>query len=81
MPRFFADPSAITEGTVTLAGEDAHHISYALRMAVGDEITVTDGEGHAYLCRLSAMDGVRVLAEILRPIDDDVESPDRTSVV
>ncbi len=75
MPRFFVDPSAIGEESVTLTGEDARHISYALRMAVGDEITVTDGVGHAYRCRLSLLDGTSVSAEILSPIDDEVESP------
>lgn len=75
MPRFFVTPAAIDGTSVTITGEDAHHISYALRMAVGDEITVTDGDGHAYLCRLSALDGTVVSAEILSAIDAPVESP------
>ena len=55
MPRFFVEESAIKEDKITLVGDDAHHISYALRMAVGDELTVTDGKGHAYLCRLDCI--------------------------
>lgn len=75
MPRFFVEDSAIKENVITLTGDDAHHISYALRMAVGDEITVTNGKGRAYLCRLAAMDGVTVEAEILGEADDRTESP------
>lgn len=75
MPRFFVEGSAMGEGCVTLTGDDAHHISYALRMAIGDEITVTDGKGHAYRCRLTAMDGVTVEAELLDAVDDGTESP------
>lgn len=75
MPRFFVEEAAIEDARVTLTGDDAHHVSYALRMAVGDEITVTDGKGHTYLCRLAAMDGVTVEAEILDTVDDSTESP------
>ena len=75
MPRFFAQGSSIKEGCVTITGEDAHHISYALRMAVGDEITVADGAGSTYLCRIARMDGTTVSAEILSKVDDLAESP------
>ena len=75
MPRFFVSPAAFTENTVRLSGEDAHHISYSLRMAVGDEITVANGEGGVYLCRISAMDGVSVLADIVAPVTQRGESP------
>ena len=58
MPRFFLDhPTALGE-TITLAGDDAHHISYALRMAEGEEITVTDSEGKGFLCRLCQIPGL-----------------------
>ena len=75
MPRFFVSPDAFSEGTVCLSGEDAHHISYSLRMAVGDEITVADGEGQVYLCRITAMDGTSVCAALLAPVAEQGESP------
>ena len=64
MPRFYIDPPA--GDTVILEGEDARHISRSLRMAVGEEITLCDGAGTDYLCRLSAMDSQTVTAQILR---------------
>ncbi len=75
MPRFFVDQSAISDGRVTLGGADAHHISYALRMAVGEEITVSDSEGQSYLCRLCALDGETVFAEIVAPLSGNGEPP------
>ena len=75
MPRFFVQGSAITDTHVTLTGDDAHHISFALRMAVGDELTVSDGAGGLYLCRITGMDGVTVVAEILSKASDTAESP------
>ena len=43
MPRFFVDIDQINNGTVTINGDDAHHISRSLRMAVGETVTVCDG--------------------------------------
>ncbi|MBQ3242181.1 MAG: 16S rRNA (uracil(1498)-N(3))-methyltransferase [Oscillospiraceae bacterium] len=63
MPRFYIDPP--TGDTVVLEGENARHISRSLRMAVGEELTLCDGAGTDYLCRLSAMDGQTVTAQIL----------------
>ena len=65
MPRFFIKESVTPDSSVTLSGDDAHHISYSLRMAVGDEISVIDGEGNGYLCTLSSLDGTSVTARVL----------------
>lgn len=75
MPRFFVDSSKIGEGSLLIEGEDARHISYSLRMAVGDTVTVSDGEGTDYECRIAAMDGETVRAEILHTHPGATESP------
>ena len=75
MPRFFIKESVNPDRPVILSGDDAHHISYSLRMAVGDEISVIDGEGHGYLCTLSSLDGTCVTANVLSPLDGTGESP------
>ncbi len=53
MPRFFAETSAIGKEYITITGDDAYHIARSLRMAVGDELTVSDGRGTEYICTLS----------------------------
>lgn len=45
MPRFFVEPSAFAGDTVTLSGDAHRHISLSLRMAVGDTLILSDGEG------------------------------------
>ncbi len=65
MPRFFVAPEQISDRTVTITGDDAYHISRALRMAAGEEITVTDGCGTDYRCRLEEFLPDRVCAVIL----------------
>lgn len=77
MPRFFIDGDAVCGDTVVIEGENAHHISYSLRMAVGDEITVCDGNGKEYLCRLSFLDGKKVEARVESISDGKGESPVR----
>ena len=75
MPRFFIKTTAQLGDTLALTGDDAHHISYSLRMAAGEEITVTDALGCSYLCRLQSLDGVSVIAEVLSPLETTGESP------
>ena len=53
MPRFFVSPEDIEENSIKIAGDDARHIARSLRMAVGDSITVADGEGGIFSCRLT----------------------------
>ena len=77
MPRFFLSAPMTVGDTVTLTGDDAKHISYSLRMAAGEEVTLLDGEGGVYRARLSALDGTAVEAEILNALPAEAESPVR----
>ena len=44
MPRIYLDKNEITGDVAVITGEDAKHISRSLRMKVGDEVTLCDGE-------------------------------------
>ncbi len=65
MPRFFVLPDAIGEKEILIEGDDAYHIARALRMAVGDIITVADGRMNEYLCRLTHIRDSECLCEIV----------------
>ena len=65
MPRFFIDKSGIEDSSLFILGDDARHIARSLRMAVGDEITVCDGEGMEYTARLSKIRDDRCDADII----------------
>ncbi len=75
MPRFFVDNGAVCENKITISGEDSRHIARALRMAVGDEITVSDMSGKEYLCRLSRIRDEESECEILEVREGASESP------
>ena len=75
MPRFFLDKADISDREATIIGGDAFHIARSLRMAVGDEITVSDGEGAVYSCRLTDIKDERCVAEICEKIEAVGELP------
>ena len=55
MPRFFVTEENIREDKIFICGEDAYHIARALRMAVGESVTVSDGKGEEYICHLTTI--------------------------
>lgn len=74
MPRFFVEPHQVQDGTVIIEGENARHISLALRLAVGEHITVCDGT-FVYDCELSFFDGQTVKADVKTASSIDTEPP------
>lgn len=70
MSRFFVEP--FSGDTVTLTGQEAHHIARVLRMRAGDELTLCDGAGTDYVCRILTADG-EVHAQVLyrRPSESE----------
>ena len=75
MPRFFVKKEKITDNIGKISGDDARHIARSLRMAVGDIITVSDGEGNEYQASLSKIRDEECLFEIQSVSQSDSESP------
>lgn len=65
MPKFFVPKESIENNIAKIEGKDAFHIARSLRMAVGDNIYVSDGEGHDYLAALTDIKDDLCTAEIL----------------
>ena len=64
MPKFFVDKNNIHNDKIIISGENAHHISRSLRMAVGEHIVVSDMEGYDYACILDSFTDTTVTAKI-----------------
>lgn len=75
MPRFFVCADQISDGIVTVLGEDAHHISRSLRMAVQERILVCDLQKNEYVCELTEFLPDCVKARILEMRTCSAESP------
>ena len=52
MHRFFVEQEQISEKQITIMGQDAHHINHVLRMRIGEEVLVSDGENMEYVCSI-----------------------------
>lgn len=75
MPRFFIRGDQVDGGTVTILGDDAHHISRSLRMAAGEHITVCDMQKNEYECVLTEFLPDCVRATVLSHTHSDTEPP------
>lgn len=77
MPRFFIRANQISKEdgvkTILIEGDDAHHISRSLRMAVGEKIEVCDMQKKVYSCTLSAFTDTQVYARVDSERDSDTE--------
>lgn len=51
MPRFFIAGTNLAGGMAILRGRDAEHVR-VLRLRPGEELTICDGEGTDYKCRV-----------------------------
>ena len=59
MPRFFTEQ--VDDEKAIITGEDAKHIIKALRMTVGEQVVVCDGEQRDYQCEIESItDEVRL---------------------
>ena len=74
MPRFFVEPSAVSEDRIVLTGDNAHHAAYSLRLAPGERIKVCD-QKTAYLCEMVSFDSETATARILSASPVDTEPP------
>lgn len=75
MPKFFVRQDQIKENEITVLGDDAFHISRALRMAKGEMIEISDMQGIQYKCILKEFNPDSVVAEIISRFQLDNEPP------
>ena len=60
MARFFVTPEELEQNMVALTGENAQHAK-VLRLKIGEEVLLCDGEGREALCRMASADEAEIL--------------------
>ena len=53
MRRFYAPPEQFQADAVELSAEETRHLRNVLRLTIGDEVHVFDGEGREFLCEIT----------------------------
>jgi 16S rRNA (uracil1498-N3)-methyltransferase len=68
--RFFAPPGAFDTNakTANLAGDEARHLRDVLRLTVGDEIFLFDGDGHEYRCTIKEVERASSSVEVIEEV-------------
>jgi 16S rRNA (uracil1498-N3)-methyltransferase len=69
--RFFIKQKSIQQQTITLSGEEHHHLSRVSRARPGEKVWLFDGEGTNYLARIKAIGKNRTELLILEKMDKD----------
>lgn len=77
MPRFFVSSELISEDKVRIIGGDVNHIRNVLRMQRGDTLTVCDGMGNDYECRISELERDEIALDIESTAPSASELPQR----
>ena len=79
MRRFFCEN--ITQGTATITGDDAHHISRVLRMKAGDALSLCDGAGNEYDAVITSVSPEAVVCALGERHASEAESPVRVTLL
>lgn len=58
MHHFFVNPSQVDEEgkKIIIRGSDVNHIRNVLRMKVQEDMLISDGQGHDFMCRIAAFE-------------------------
>ncbi|MGL5014238.1 MAG: 16S rRNA (uracil(1498)-N(3))-methyltransferase [Bacteroidales bacterium] len=71
--HIFYTPEILT--TLELSEEESQHCNRVLRMVEGDEVMVTDGDGHFYRSVITRAHHKRTSVEIVETINEEISRP------
>ena len=73
MNRFYTTPDNIIGDIISITGSDVNHIKNVLRMSIGDNIVICNGQGKDCYCIINKISDIEVKATILSTSDTDTE--------
>ena len=77
MQHFFVTPEQVKEEKIYIEGSDVNHIKNVLRMKVGEELQISDGNNKKYLCAIESMTSEEVCLVIEEEQSADNELPSK----
>ena len=78
MYQFFVNKDQIDDKSVIIEGNDVNHIKNVLRMKVGEEINISNGEdGREYRCGIVSFEEDRIVCELRFIKEDSHELPSK----
>lgn len=77
MQHFFVTPDQVKEPCIYLEGSDVNHMKNVLRMKIGEQLHISDGNNHRYRCAIQKYEECVAVLEILEEETADTELPSR----
>lgn len=77
MYHFFVTPEQVKEENIWIEGSDVNHIKNVLRMKIGEELQISDGNNKKYLCEISSMSAEAICVSIKEELASDKELPSK----
>lgn len=77
MYHFFVTPEQVKENSIYIYGSDVNHIKNVLRMRIGEELQISDGNNKKYLCEIASMTAEEICAVIKEEQEADNELPSK----
>ena len=77
MHHFFVTPEQVKEEQIWIRGLDVNHIKNVLRMKIGEELHISDGNNKKYLCEISTISSETVCVLIKEELVSNTELPSR----
>lgn len=78
--RYFVPMESFTESSVTITGDDFHHIVRVMRMEAGDTVIVVQPGGQAAIAEIKTITDDAVLADVIEWTQEEKELPVRLSI-
>ncbi len=75
IPRIFHSGAIVLDGELQLDDDAANHVGRVLRMPIGAELVLFNGDGFNYAARITASDKKRVHVTVTQRQPNPVESP------
>ncbi len=77
MQHFFVIPEQVGETEIYVTGQDVNHMKNVLRMKIGEQVEISDGNNKKYLCEVSAYEDEQAVLRILKLREADTELKSR----
>lgn len=77
MQHFFVIPEQVGETEIYVTGQDVNHMKNVLRMKIGEQVEISDGNNKKYLCEVSAYEEEQAVLRILEIREADTELKSR----
>lgn len=77
MQHFFVTTDQVKDGKIYIEGSDVNHIRNVLRMKPGEQLYISDGDNHKYLCQVEGFAEEKAALQILSEETTDTELPSK----